>query len=306
MLLLQQSWTQKTCHPLGHTFCWDHSSMNTVRHFQRGPGYWVWGAGVTGRSTVPTPQGLVLWPCHMNPWRYVPGVGQGDPLPWSVLKFQPSLLDASMHLFSESMVWTALLTFNLPILKVYNLRSFDICIHLWKPSFFHQGQVGRGAVSGCRAGGGRVWPLHSGLPISHPNAGGAGVLWKVATDLFLHPNWWQHGSVKPGGFSPPLHGNPRPPAFPSPMKPSPKGEKGLVGAVPGRVSLSLLSRQDGCWRRRWLPGSRLSGTLNPPPFSCAHRSSRKGAPPPPPASLPPLSPRLQSALVGDEGHNQGV
>lgn len=29
------------------------------------------------------------------------------------------------------------------------------------------------------------------------------------------------------------------------MKPSPKGEKGLVGAVPGRVSLSLLSPQDG-------------------------------------------------------------
>ena len=106
---------------LGRTFCWDHSSMNAVRHFQRGPGYWVWGAGVTGRGTVPTPQGLVLWPCHMNLWRYVPGVGQGDPLPWSVLKFQPSLLDASMHLFSESMVWTALLTFNLPILKVYNL-----------------------------------------------------------------------------------------------------------------------------------------------------------------------------------------
>lgn len=53
----------------------------------------------------------------------------------------------------------------------------------------------------------------------------------------------------------------------------------------------------------WVPPLRHSQST---PFSCAHRSSRKGAPPPPPASLPPLSPRLQSALVGDEGHNQGV
>lgn len=34
----------------------------------------------------------------------MPGVGQGDLLPWSVLKFQPSLLDASMYLFPDSCV----------------------------------------------------------------------------------------------------------------------------------------------------------------------------------------------------------
>ena len=97
-------------------------------------------------------------------------------------------------------------------------------------SFWGGGWEGRGAVSAGKAGEGRGWPLHSGLPISHPNPGGAGVLRKVATDLFLHPDGRHHGSVKPGGFSSSLCGNPRLPDSPSPTRPSPKGEQGLVGA----------------------------------------------------------------------------
>nr|KAF6406926.1 HSPA (Hsp70) binding protein 1 [Molossus molossus] len=63
-------------------------------------------------------------------------------------------------------------------------------------------------------------------------------------DLLLQPHGGQHGSVKPSGVWP-LCGNPRPLASLPAMRPSPKGEQGLVGARPGRASPSLLSPLEG-------------------------------------------------------------
>lgn len=48
-----------------------------------------------------------------------------------------------------------------------------------------------------------------------------------------------------------------------------------------------------------------SHALSSSPFLCPHCSSDKGVPPPPPPSLP-VTPRLESALVGEEELSEGI